>query len=485
MSSAIRMSPRTDLTKGPITQKLIGFALPIIAGNIIMQLYNVADSIIVGNFVGSDALAAVAVSFPIMMLFNALFMGLSMGANILISQYRGAGDHEATERAINTTFTLCLVIGFCVSMTGLVASRPLLHLLGTPDNILNDSAMYLMIVFIGTTGNVFFALGNGLLRGLGDARWPLYSLIISSVLNILLDLLFVIVFGWGVPGVAIATMLSHFVSGMILLSRFITGKYGFRLTLTGMRNVDKAIIKIIFRLGIPTSIQNGAMSLGMVIIQSLANNFGSNYIAAQGIIQRVDGFVMMPFMGLGMAVTTFVGQNIGAGDIERAKRGAHISLLIVSGLSLLMGVVMYNFGFYLMRAFTDNVPVLEMGYNGIRFIAFFYICMGINATAGGAIRGAGEANYPAVVAILGSLIRIPLAYFMAVLPLLHSVEEAVSAGLYATAELARAAGAGLEHYMGLFHAMGISMAFGGALIMIYFISGKWQNKGLVQRRAPK
>ena len=475
------MNPKTDLTQGPITQKLVMFALPIIAGNIVMQLYNVADSIIVGQFVGSDALASVTLSFPIMFLFNSLFMGLAMGANIVISQYRGAGNFKALERAVNTTYTLCFLVGGAISVLGLFLSRPLLHLLGTPDNILDDAAIYLMIVFLGTVGNISFNLSNGLTRGMGDSRWPLYSLIISSGLNIALDLLFVIVFGWGVAGVAIATCISHFAAGLILLSRFIKGKYGFHLTFKGMRNIDKKIIALIFRLGIPTSVQNGAMSLGMVIIQSLANNFGSNYIAASGILMRVDGFVIMPLMGLGMAITTFVGQNIGAGNVERAKKGTFTAILLICGIAVFFGFTLYNFGIYLMRAFTGNEAVLEMGFNGLRFIAFFYVFMGINQCVGGAIRGAGEANVPAIVAILGNLIRIPIAYMLAVRPLFNAAENAVASGYYATIELARAAGVGMEYYMGLFHSMGFSMTFGALLIMLYFLFGKWQTKGITNK----
>ena len=477
----MRMSGKTDLTQGPIAKKLILFALPIVTGNIIMQLYNVADSIIVGQFVGSDALAAVALSFPIMMLFNSIFIGLSMGANILISQYRGAQNFEALERGVNTTYTLCLILGGVITVLGLILTRPLLILLGTPANILDDSTLYLTIVFIGTIGNISFNLSNGLTRGLGDSRWPLYALTISSVMNILLDLLFVIVFGWGVAGVAAATTISHIAAGLILMMRFVRGKYGFHLSISGMRNIDKTAVRLIFKLGIPTSVQNGAMSLGMVIIQSLANNFGSNFIAASGIIMRVDGFVIMPLLGLGMAITTFVGQNIGAGNVERAKKGTYTAMLIVGGIAVVFGFTLYNFGIYLMRAFTGNQLVLEMGLNGIRFIAFLYGFMGINQCVGGAIRGAGDANVPAATTIMGNLIRIPIAYLLAVRPMYKDIDNAVSAGLFATRELAKAAGIGLEHYMGIFYSMGFSMIIGASLIMLYFFFGKWQTKGLATR----
>ncbi|MCL2166658.1 MAG: MATE family efflux transporter [Clostridiales bacterium] len=483
MATQTTMHKRTDLTVGPIGRKLMLFALPIIAGNIIMQLYNVADSIIVGQFVGSDALAAVTVSMPIMMLFNTLFMSLSMGANILIAQYRGAGDTNAVTRAVHSTFSLSFITGAIITALGLLLSKPLLHLLGTPDNILDESALYLMIVFLGTVGNILYMLCNGVSRGLGDSRWPLYSLTFSSILNVILDLWFVISFGWGVAGVAIATAVAHIISGLIMLIRHVQGKYGYHLTLSGMLRIDKHIMFLTFKLGIPTAIQNGAMSLGMVVIQSMANNFGSNYIAANGIIQRVDGFAMMPMMGLGMAITTFVGQNTGAGNMDRVKKGTYTAIQMIVAIAAVMGFAIYHYGIYLMRAFTDNQLVLDMGLRGLHFIAFFFFFMGVNQTVSGTIRGAGEANVPAVLAIINTVIRIPFAYWLAIIPFNRDIAEAVSAGLYATRELAKAAGVGQGNYMGLFYSMGISMVCGAAMVLAYFMFGNWQSKSIVSRPA--
>ncbi len=471
-----------DLTQGPIAKKLLMFALPIIAGNLVMQLYNVVDSIVVGNFVGSDALAAVGVSFPIMMLFNALFMGASMGANIVISQYKGAGDMEKLERALNTAMTISFILGVFITIFGVLLSRPLLELLGTPDNIIEDSTVYLMIIFGGTLGNMTFNIGNGIVRGMGDSKWPLYSLIISSLTNVVLDLLFVIQFNMGVAGVAWATLIAHIVAGGIMVWRQVAGKYGVRVTLHGMMKIDGSITKMIAKLGLPSAVQNVAMSLGNVIIQSLANNFGSDYIAANTIVMKADGFAMMPMMGLGMAITTFVGQNIGAGDRDRARKGVHAAnfmCLIIGGV---MGVLLWFFGIFIMRAFTDVEVVLHMGENGIKFLAFFYIFMGLNNTVGGAMRGAGAAMAPAIVSIVSTFVRIPIAYLIAVRPLHNAINAAVSAGQYATYDLAKAAGVGvLDHYMGLFYAMGISMVVSAALIYLYFHFGKWHEKGVTDR----
>ena len=477
---SINTRTSTDLTEGSVAKKLITFAMPIIAGNIFMQLYNVVDSIVIGQFLGSDPLAAVSLSFPIMLLFNALFIGLSMGANILVAQYKGAGDNEAMGKTVNNTFSLCVIIGSIITVLGVILCRPLLKLLGTPANIIDDAVLYLAIIFLGTIGNTIYSLSQGLMRGLGDSRWPLYALIIAFFINVILDTLFVVVFHWGVAGVAIATIIAQVFSGLLLMARFMRGKYGFTLTLSGMRRVDGGIIKTIFRLGIPSSIQNGAMSLGMVVIQSFANNFGSGYIAANGIVQRVDGFVVLPLMGIGMAVTTFVGQNIGAGNVERAKQGTYSAIKMIIIFSFVMGIILYFFGGYFMRAFTDDQEVLDMGVHGLRFLAFFYVFMGINQSVSGAVRGAGEANVPAVISIVGTLIRLPLAYFLSVLPLNRDIASAISAGLYTTKEAALLAGIGLDHYMGLFSSIGISMFFGALMIMLYFIFGKWQTKSIVK-----
>ena len=318
---------RNDLTEGPIFQKLIGFAIPVILGNLCFQLYNVVDSVVVGNYVGTDALAAVGAVFPIMMLFNALFMGVSMGAQIVISQTFGAKDEDGLRTVTNTAITMAILIGAAITAVGVPLAKPMLQLIKTPANIIGDSRTYLVIIFIGTLGNVFYNLGSGTLRGMGDSRWPLVAMLVSSVTNIALDLVFVIYFNMGVAGVAWATSIAHFLSGMIPLWRIQSGNYPVRLHLKDMLHPDGAAASRIFRLGLPSSLQNAAMSLGSIVIQSFANSFGSNFIAANTIIMKADGFAIMPMMGLGMASTSFVGQNIGARKLDRAKKGVRAGQL--------------------------------------------------------------------------------------------------------------------------------------------------------------
>ena len=310
-----------DLTEGSIVKKLTLFALPLIAGNIVSQLYNVADSVVVGNFVSSDALAAVGASFPVMMCFNALFWGLSMGAGILIAQCFGAKEQDKLQNAVNTAFTLTLILGSVITVLGALFSRQMLIVMKTPANILADSTTYLSIIFYATVGNMIYNMGSGILRGMGDSRWPLLFLIFCSCMNVLLDLVFVIFLDMGVAGVAWATLISQYVSAVLTVLRIHFGGYAARVQYRKLR-VNKESFSQIMRLGLPSGIQEMAYSLGMMLVQSFSNGFGSDFIAANSIIMKVDGFAVMPMMGIGAAISTFVGQNMGANKLDRTKKAS-------------------------------------------------------------------------------------------------------------------------------------------------------------------
>ena len=477
------INPSNDLTEGSILSKLLRFALPLMASNLVMQLYNVVDTIVIGYAVGDHGIAAVGISFPIMMLFNALFIGVSMGGNIVISQMYGAKNMDGLSKAANTTASLAVVMGAAIMAVGLTFTRPLLQLLNTPAEIIGDAAVYLMIIFGGTVGNLFFTLGSGTLRGMGDSRWPLYSMIIATLMNVVLDTMLTIVWGLGVAGVAWATLIAQFTSGLILLYRLNTGNYGVRIELALMMKPDSFSARNIIRLGMPTGLQAMTMSLGGVVIQSFANNFGADFVAANAVIQRVDGFAVMPLMGLGMATTTFSGQNIGAGNPERARKGVYVALATICSLAAIMGVVMWFSGAAVIGLFNVSDHVLEVGIKGIRWICFFYAFMGIEQCVAGAMRGAGAAMRPLANSLAAQGCRLIFTYLLAVRPLYHTIQEAVDAGSYASFELAKAAGVGLDGYMGVFYAMTIGMVTGALLNFLYFRFGKWQNKGVEQRRA--
>ncbi|MCL2046521.1 MAG: MATE family efflux transporter [Oscillospiraceae bacterium] len=476
-----RQLARTDLTEGSITKKLIFFAIPILAGNIIQQLYNVADSVIVARFVGPTAMASVVVGGPVMMLFSSLFMGLSMGGNILIAQYRGAKQFDTLERAVNTVLALSVLMGTLISVMGVLFSRRLLVALGTPADILDNAASYIRIVFIGMAGSILYNFSNGMTRGFGDAKTPLYVLIFSCLLNICLDLFFIIVCGWGVEGAAIATAIANVVSGIFLLVRFAGGRYGVRISLDRMVKIDWSIVKLMLKLGIPSSIQSTIMAFGNLFMQTFANTFGSQYIAANGIVNQIDGFAMMPMMGMSMAVTTFVGQNIGAGYIERSKQGIARGIMISTSIAVFMGFFIFNFGGSIIHIYTDDPVVVAIGAGAMRFLAFFFSFMGINQILSGSMRGAGAAAVPAVLSVASQFIRLPMAYFLAIVPFNRAVNAAVASGDYLTIELARLAGVGREHCMGMFYSMGINMVLGAFMIFLYYKFGNWQTKGVTGR----
>ena len=468
-----------DLTQGAIVKKLLLFALPIIAGNIVQQLYNVVDTIVVGRFVGPHAIAAVSVAFPAMMVFNCLFMGLGMGSNIIIAQKRGAGDMDELTKAITSNMALTIYGGLIITVLGLVLGRGLLELLNTPADIIDDATTYLNIIMIGTIGNMMYNSCNGLVRGMGDSKWSFYALLISSVINVVLDIVFVAVFHWDVAGVAIATTLAHIISAAILFYRVAAGKYPGRINLKRLHVVDKDIFVAVLRLGIPSSLQSAASSVGNMLIQSYSNSFGTLFISANSIAIKVDGFAIMPLMGLGMAVTTFVGQNIGANKDERAAKGVRSATVMVITFGLTLGVILSNFGIGIMRLFTDDMQVLTMAQRGLRVLAITYCFMGMQNVWGGSMRGCGSATAPAVVALTTTFARIPVAYFLAVKPLREMADAAVAAGEYATRELAIAGGVGVnENMLGMFISMAFSVILGAVLIGLYYFFGNWKAKAI-------
>jgi putative MATE family efflux protein len=331
-----------------------------------------------------------------------------------------------------------------------------LQLLGTPEEIIADSSAYLMIVFAGTIGSMLYVIGGGILRGMGDSKWPLYFLIFSSILNAILATIFVVVLKWGVAGTATATVISQMVSAVLIIIRLNTGDYGDKFSLKNL-TIDKPSAKTIIRLGLPTGIQMMTMSLGMMIIQSFSNGFGSDFIAANNAIMRADGFAMLPMQAIGMAVTTFVGQNIGAGMLDRAKHGIKSAAFIIIGIGVTMGVILWFLGVYIIQAFTSDPNVIGIGKSGIQVIAFVYCFIGLDQCFGGAMRGAGAAIAPMVTGLTAQFLRIPVAYFLAVLP---------------------------YNYMGLFYSMAITSVVSVSMIFFYYRRGTWRNKAVVRPMAP-
>ncbi len=478
----LRAADRRDLTRGPITKKIILFSLPIILGNLFQQLYNIVDSVVVGNFAadGTHCLAAVNASFAIMLVFNALYMGVSMGANIVISQYRGAKDEKMLEKAMTTTFVLSMLAGLFITVVGFLCAKPMLLLLGTPADILDDAVLYIRIIFLGTCGNVLYNNMNGMVQGLGDAKWPMYALIVSSLTNIALDLLFVCVFHWDVAGVAIATILAHILSGCLMLRRQATGIYGARINFRHLR-MDAALSKQILRLGLPSALQSVCFAGGILITQSYSFRFGTQFIAANSMLMKIDGFVLLPMMGFSTAITTYGGQNVGAGDLDRTNRGVRVTLLLTCAVTLVLSVVLYFFCGAITQIFGASETSRNMAAEGIRFVCFFYFFYGVQNILAGTLRGAGAALSASLCVIGSTILKIPFTWAITARPLDKALDAAVAAGQFVTREAAEAAGIGMENYIGVFQAWGISMLMGMLIILPVYFFSHWREKGITEQ----
>ena len=444
---AQRGKGRINLTEGPIFSSLLRFAIPILLGSIVTQLYNVADSVIVGRFVSSDALAAVSASGPVMSLINMFMIGLSTGSNVVIAQRMGAKDQKALQKAVSTVAFLTLVCGLFITIVGLLISRPLLNLLNTPEEIFRDARVYLIIVYIGTTGNLIYQMGSGALRGMGDSSWPFYFLLLCSGLNIVLDLLAVLAFGWGVPGVALATTLSQTISGIGVVIRMNRGGYGVRLSLRNIRPDRKESGKII-GIGLPAAIQNIGNAIANLCVQSSVNFFGSTFIAANSIVTKVDDMINIPVIALSTALCTYVGQNMGLFRMDRIKKGINYSILSLTVLGAGLCGILIGFRGLFPRMFTTEAAVIAIAADGLLIMSFQCLFHGTDRCLVNAMRGAGKSVVPMVTAQFGAFSRIPLAYLL---------------------------GVRTGDWHGIFWALLIASFLRSAAIAVYYYCGGWKR----------
>ena len=451
-----KLGDSRDMTTGSVAKKLILFALPVLGGSIFTQLYNVVDSIVVGQYEGAAALASVGTSMPINMLCNSVFMGLGTGSSVLVSQFYGAKQNDELNKMVNTTYTLALIIGTIITVLGMLIARPILELLNTPANMIENATIYLRIVFFGSLGHLFYQMGSAVLRGLGDSKWPMYFLIICSVLNIILDLLFVVAFHWGVAGVAWATIIAQLISGIGVVIRTLKGGYGVRINLKTLR-IDGHKALLLAKIGIPSALSMLISSMGMLVIQRFNNGFGSDFVAGMTIMMKVDGFALIPMQALGMAVTTFVGQNMGAGKDDRVHKGVRTTMILIIAMGAIMGAIMYFFGYQLGAIFTKEEAAKEVCMIGLRIVFIMYIAMGLQQAFQGIMRGAGAATVPMVIALVCMLVRIPAAYLLAVRP---------------------------DNFRGIFYSMIISSYLGAILLYVYYKMGGWKKHVAVRRGGP-
>lgn len=391
-----QVSSKTLMTEGPIWKRITFFALPIFLGNLFQQLYNTADSLIVGNFLGSNALAAVSSSGNLIMLLIGFFQGIAMGAGVVIARYFGAKDKERIERAVHTTIAAGLVAGVLLTAIGYVFAPKILIWMDTPENVLPNSITYFRIYFMGSLGFMIYNISVGILQAVGDSRHPLYYLIISSVINIILDIVFIAGFHKGVGAAALATIISQFVSAILCLIQLIRSKDVYHLEIKKIR-FDMQMLKQIIRIGLPSGVMNSIISIANVVVQSNINAFGEMAMAGCGAYSKIEGFGFLPITSFTMALTTFVGQNLGAKQYERAQKGARFGIICAVAAAEAVGILIFIFAPTLIAAFDSTPEVLAYGVDRARTSSLFFFLLAYSHAISSVLRGAGKSAVPMVV----------------------------------------------------------------------------------------
>lgn len=440
-----------DLTNGNEGKLIFKFAAPMLLGNVFQQLFSVVDSIVVGNFVGKEALAAVGASFPVIFIMVSMIIGLVIGTTVVISQYFGAKNLVKVKRAIDTMYIYSAVFGIITTVVGIIIAEPLLRLLGLPEDIMPQAVKYLqiylsgMIVFFGFNGT------SAVLRGLGDSKTPLYFLIIATVSNIILDLLFVAVFKWGVAGAAYATLVSNAIAfGMAIWWLNKTHKI-IRIAIRGL-HFDREVFQHSIRIGLPTGIQQTLVAIGALALMGIVNKFGTNIIAGFSVASRLDALAVIPAMSFSQALSTFVGQNIGANKPERIRAGL-IATLKMSGIVTIVTSLFIIFGGHLlMSMFTKDTEVIRIGDNYLTIVSAFYIMFTLMFIYAGVMRGAGDTLIPMFISLLSLwIIRIPMAWYLS----------------------------GKIGEDGIWWSIPAGWFVGLALSYFYYKSGRWKKKSVV------
>ena len=447
-----------DMTEGSPWKKIVLFAVPMLVGNIALQLYNTVDSVVVGKYVGDNALAAVGSAGPILNLLIVLFVGISVGAGIMVSQYFGAKEREKLSTTIGNCITLTAIASLFVMIIASLVAKPLLELLDTPESIIDWCHSYLLILFIGSAGLAYYNILSGVLRGLGDSVSALVYLLVSTVINIVLDLLFVAQFRMGVDGVALATVIAQAISAFLCLLRLMKMKEYFDLKSDYLKPQRKYTRKII-KLGLPSGITQAILSMAMIVVQSLTNSFGEMFIAANVIVMRVDGFAMMPNFSFGTAMTTYAGQNVGARRGDRVNQGAKQGTLIAVVTSAVITGLILLFGKSLMGIFTNTPELVELSRDMMGILAVGYIAMAVTQSLSGVMRGAGDTMTPMWISIVTTIaIRVPIAYGISFLTRTEDLPN------------------GRQEC--IFISLLLSWLIGALITFIFYKRGKWKDKAI-------
>lgn len=449
-----------DMTEGNPVKQIIKFMIPMLLGNLAQQMYNTADAIVVGRYVGDNALAAVGSAGPILNLMLVLFMGISVGAGIMVSQYFGARRREDLSRAIGCCITATFISVVVIMVITPIVTTPLLKLLNTPDTILLWCRNYLYILFLGFMGGAYYNILGGVLRGLGDSFSALVYLLIATIMNIILDIVFVAYLGLGVNGVALATVIAQTTSGILSFLKLRKMTDMFDLKWEYMKPRKKFVSELV-RLGLPSGVTQAILSMSIIIVQSLTNQFGPMCIATNVIVMRIDGFVMMPAFSFGQAMTTFAGQNMGAGRMDRVIKGTKEGTLVAVGVSVTITVLILAFGRYLMMLFTDTPELINQSYHMMQILALGYIAMEVNQCLQGVMRGAGDTLTPMWLSMFMTVgLRMPLAYLMTWMT--RSPENP------------------LGEFSMIFASLLLAWIIGMTMTCIVFKRGKWKTKALIR-----
>ena len=411
---------QSDMLKGGIFRSILWFSIPLLVGNFFQQLYNTVDSYVVGNYVSTNALAAVGASTPVINMLVGFFMGLSTGAGVVISQYYGAGRTRLMSKAIHSSLALTAVLSVVFTAAGLLFTRPLLNAIGVPQEVMPDSVLYLTIYFTGMTFSLFYNIGAGILRAIGDSRHPLYYLAAASVVNIVLDFTFVCAFHMGVAGVAIATVIAQAVSSAMVMYKLIRTKESYQVRVREIR-MNRLMIWKIVGIGFPAALQQSISSFSNVIVQSYVNYFGAAAMAGYSATLRIDGFLQLPLQSFNMAITTFVGQNIGAKQYKRVKKGVFAAWLMSSVVILAGAMFMFFNGRLIVRIFTDDAEVIRVGNAMLQIFAAGYIFLPVVQILNGALRGAGLSKVP-MYFMVGCFVVLRQIYLMIAIPMTGKLE---------------------------------------------------------------
>ena len=452
----MRLFQTVDMRGGNPVSQIVRFSIPMLLGNIAQQLYNTVDSIIVGRFVGDNALAAVGSAGPILNLMIVLFIGISTGASIMVSQYFGAQRKEDLAKAVGSCITLTGAASLLIMIVGPLVAGPLLRLLNTPESIIEWCQSYLTIIFLGIAGGGYYNIMSGVMRGLGDSGSALNYLLVATVANIVLDYVFVAEFGLGVAGVAWATVIAQFLSAILSVIKIMNMKNMFELKRQHLFP-GSSYFRTLIRLGLPSGVTQAIFSMSMIVVQSLTNSFGELFIAANVIVMRIDGFVMMPAFSLGTAMTTFAGQNIGAGFMDRVEKGARNGTLTAMGISAVITALILLFGKGLMGVFTTTPELIDLSFRMMKILAPGYIAMEVTQCLSGIMRGAGDTVTPMWISIVNTiLIRVPLAYGLVALSRTPELPQGNCAMMFVS--------------------LLITWIIGAFLTFILYRTGRWKKK---------